>query len=94
MNKRTRKKQAKAHASEADTAQSPSSALQEAVVEFKESATHLLETAWSELQQGAVAWVELVRNKAQGLFTALKPNATAKPKTNSENQARGQSSVA
>jgi hypothetical protein len=94
MNKRTRKKHAKQHASEANAPQSPNSALQQAVDEFKDSATHLFETAWSELQHGAVAWVELLRSRAKDLFTSLKPSSAAKPKTNSEDHAHGQSSAA
>jgi dsDNA-specific endonuclease/ATPase MutS2 len=93
MNKRTRKKQAKHHAAEADTAQSASSALQEAVHDFKDSATHLFETAWSELQQGAVTWVESLRSKAKELFSSIKPSSAAKTNTNSEEHAHRQSAA-
>ena len=94
MNKRPRKKPAKQHASEVESRENPSSALQSAVEDFKDSATHLFETAWSELQQGTTAWVELLRSKAKELFTSLKSSAPAKPKTNSDDHARGQSSAA
>lgn len=94
MNKRIRKKHAKQQAEEAETTQSASSALQQAVEELKDSATHLIEIAWSELQRGAVAWVELLRNRATDLLSSIKPSSAATPKTNSAEHAHGQSNAA
>lgn len=88
MTKRTRKKPQKHQASEHAT-KSPSDALQQAVDEFKDSATHLFETAWSELQTSAVALVEGLRTQAQKLFASLKPNGTSgKPSNGRESDAR------
>lgn len=94
MNKRIRKKHAKQQAQEAETHESANSQLHQAVEEFRDSATHLIEIAWSELQRGAVAWVELLRNRATEIFSSIKPSSAARPKTNSEEHAQGHSSAA
>lgn len=86
MTKRTRKKHAKQPASDPGP-QNPNDALQRAVEEFKDSATHLFETAWSELQTSAVALVEELRSQAQRIFASLKPTGAPR-RSGNESDAR------
>ena len=83
MTKRTRKKHAKQPASD-PSPKNPNDALQQAVEEFKDSATHLFETAWSELQTSAVALVEELRTQAQKFFASLKSSGAPKRSASGE----------
>jgi hypothetical protein len=79
MNKRIRKKVEKRRAREAGIHSSPNSAaeeLQHAIEDFRASASHLLETVWVELQEGAVAVLQAVRAKGTGLTAQLTGSAT------------------